>query len=277
MDGMDFASSRPPINQVDIIFRYLGDSSATLTPLEVAQIHGLGKAIAPTFEQGAAQAENGYNQGVADAQYAGTHANALGVPLDVWIWYAVDTGATEAMVRAYFQGIKAAGGRPAAMYGPMGTGLQLMAEGLVNGVWVANAAAWSGYKSWSDMAAAARASAAHVLQHLDHPLLGVDPLGYDFDEILKPFPAWGPNGTTNGQPQRKGQKPTMLIQFTDAPTPAEKAAVWSTDLVQRSWASSPEAVKAAQFALGAQGLATNVSQVTLADFGWIPIVGPQPV
>lgn len=214
--AMDYSSARPPVDQVDVVFRYLYDGPKGLGPDEAKTIHDAGKAIAPNFEQNVDNALRGPTQAAHDGAYANTHALSLGIPDSVWLWYSCDTAATYDQVAPYYEALNHPGWLPPAFYGPMQVGLKLMSAGLVKGVWVANAASWSGFSSWNGLATAVHASGAHVLQHLDHPLVGVDPAAYDYDEILRPFPVWGPaifpevSMTTSFIPRR--QKSTVTNQ-----------------------------------------------------------------
>lgn len=69
--------------------------------------HAQGKPTCVVFEQGASQAEDGFDQGVRDAHAALGEANELGIPSYVPIHFAVDTDASGAAVKDYFLGTKA--------------------------------------------------------------------------------------------------------------------------------------------------------------------------
>jgi hypothetical protein len=81
-----------------------------------AWIHA-GKQAGLVFEASAAQAENGYSQGVADARYSLSYANALGFPSYTVIYLAVDTETSAASVARYFQGAHAVLGSRTGVYG----------------------------------------------------------------------------------------------------------------------------------------------------------------
>jgi hypothetical protein len=204
---MDYSGARPPFDQVDVVFRYIGDSDACISADEARRILAAGKGIAPNFEQAKDQPLRGAAQGTKDAAYANDHLDALGCPTHVWVWYSCDTAATFDQVAPYYRAVAAAGRRPVAFYGGLQTGLALVNAGIVKGVWCANAASWSGFHSWEAMVADAQAN-AHVLQFLSHPLVGVEPKAYDYDEIYKPFPTWG--GTT-GTAEPAKEKDDMKI------------------------------------------------------------------
>ena len=176
--------------------RYLSHdtSGKTLTRAEADSYHAAGIAVGLNFEDGTSNALGGAVQGMADAKFANQLADSLGAPADVEIWYSCDTNATFAQAAPYYRGAKSVGGRPVSFYGSLHIGLVLKAEGTVLNVWAANAASWSGYGSWDQLAVGARASSAAMLQHLDHPFAAIPAGDYDFDEILHPFSTWG--GTT---------------------------------------------------------------------------------
>jgi len=178
---------------VTTVFRYLGPSywPKALTAAEAQTYLAGGVKIALNYEAAANGALQGATQGHADAVAANGFADAVTAPRNVPIFYSVDTAASYSEVFPYFQAAHAVGVRAVGFYGGLQVGLQLKAAGLVSYVWVANAASWSGYGNWTAMQTAAVAQGAHVLQHLDHPLVGLDPLAYDYDEILRPFPRWG--------------------------------------------------------------------------------------
>jgi hypothetical protein len=205
---MDYSGARPPVDQVDVVFRYIGDSGACISADEAQRILAAGKGIAPNFEQANDQPLRGAAQGTRDAAYANDHLDLLGCPDDVWVWYSCDTAATFDQVAPYYRALAAAGRRPVAFYGGLQTGLALVNAGIVEGVWCANAANWSGYHTWEAMVADAQAH-AHALQFLSHPLSGVEPKDYDYDEIYKAFPTWG--GTTETAPSKEKECEMKLI------------------------------------------------------------------
>lgn len=183
------------------VFRYLANPSwpKALSRPEALGFISAGVSVAPNFETYSSRPTEGTQAGVADAQSANGYADVIGVPVDVPIFYSVDEFATLQQVAPYFLGVKSQQRRPVGIYGPLGVGMDLMHSGALAYVWVTNAASWSGFSSWQALADAARTSGAHVLQHLDHPLNL--PGGYDFNEILKPFPRWGPVSTAPTPPK----------------------------------------------------------------------------
>jgi hypothetical protein len=176
------------------VMRYLSHSPAkNLSVGEAGALKSAGLWIGLNWESTATRVNTaGAGGGQTDARIANAMADQLGVPAAAAIFYSCDTAPNVAAARAYFLGVRSAGGRPVGWYGGALTGRILRSEGLVSYVWVANAASWSGFRHWDDMANAARTwSDVHMLQHVDRPLPGLDPGAYDLNEVLRPFPAWG--------------------------------------------------------------------------------------
>jgi hypothetical protein len=235
---MDFSGARPPVDQVDYIFRYLSRSGGPKV-LTADEAHGYiakGKAVVLNFEDAADNALRGAAQGASDAVFANDLADKLGAPSDAWIFYSCDTAATTQQVQPYYQAAHNVGRRPVAYYGGLGVGMDLKRAGIVAGVWCANAASWSGFRTWEAMAAVARTQ-AHVLQHVDHPLQGIPPSAYDYNEVLIPFPCWGRSvapgpgpGPTQGEdemaivPRRVASSVQGRVAFIDF-RPAQAALV----------------------------------------------------
>ena len=116
---------------------YPGDGIKQLRADEVAALHAQGLAVGVVWETTANRAGQGYAAGQADAAEANRQADALGFPADRPIYYAVDFDTSADVVRPYFEGAKAAGGRPVGVYGS-----QRVVDGLDLG-WVWQCAAWS--------------------------------------------------------------------------------------------------------------------------------------
>lgn len=120
--------------------RYLcfpGDGIKQLRADEVAALHAQGLAVGVVWETTADRAAQGYQAGLSDAQEANRQADALGFPADRPIYYAVDFDTSADVVRPYFDGARAAGGRPVGVYGS-----HRVVEGL-DLDWVWQCAAWS--------------------------------------------------------------------------------------------------------------------------------------
>lgn len=188
----DYSFSRPDPHALKAagyggVMRYLApDNPSThgklIFPAEYQALLAAGLTVTLNFEWTTTRATQGHDAGYSDAQVAGQQADALGYPAGSAIYYSVDESATVDAVRPYFQGIHDAGGRPAGFYGGQPIGLELMREGLVSHLWVANAASWSGFPSWDSLRANV-APEAHLIQHLDHPL-GFDGQ-VDHNEVLR--------------------------------------------------------------------------------------------
>lgn len=80
-----------------------GVSGKDWTAGGLAYWHQQGKPTGLVWEQGASQAENGCGQGTSDAYKALAEANALGAPSYSVIHAAVDTDASGASVKSYFE------------------------------------------------------------------------------------------------------------------------------------------------------------------------------
>lgn len=187
---------------VKLVIRYTTGTKA-LSAAEATALRAHDIAIALVFETSIQRANTGgVAGGTEDAAQARDFGASRGYPSDGVIFFACDTGPILDRCRKYFQGVRGVlRHRSVGWYGGMGVGLQLQAEGLVDVVWVANAASWSGYRHWTEMAVAARANPrVSVLQSLDHPLPGLTPGAYDYDELLRPFPAWGMSVTPDPVP-----------------------------------------------------------------------------
>lgn len=79
--------------------------------------HAAGKPTCAVFEQGAAQAEDGFGQGQADAHYSLDWANSVGMPSYAPIFFAVDTDAAASSVSSYFAGVHSVLGSRTGAYG----------------------------------------------------------------------------------------------------------------------------------------------------------------
>ena len=116
---------------------YPGAGIKQLRADEVAALHANGLAVGVVWETTASRAGDGFAAGQADAQEANRQADAIGFPADRPIYYAVDFDTSADVVRPYFDGARAAGGRPVGVYGSF-----RVVEGL-DLDWVWQCAAWS--------------------------------------------------------------------------------------------------------------------------------------
>lgn len=189
----DYSFARPDPNALKAagyegVMRYLcPDLPAThgklILPPEYDALLAAGLTVTCNFEWFQTRPTQGHDAGYSDAQIANQQAVALGYPAGRVIYYSVDTGTTVDAVRPYFQGIHdAAGPYLVGFYGGQPIGLELMREGLVSHLWIANAASWSGFPDWQSLRAGV-APEAHLIQHLDHPL-GFDG-EIDHNEVLR--------------------------------------------------------------------------------------------
>lgn len=195
-NAIDYSFARPApaaikASGAEGVIRYVSKGAKGLTAAEARGLLAVGLWIGLVYEGAAGDAKLGTARGAADARFANDDLDGLGCPSSAAVFYACDTHATIEEVRPYFQGVKSVGRRRRGWYGGLFVGLQLQAEGLIDYVWAANATSWSGFANFGDLQNAARAHHVAMLQHLDHPLPGIPPAAYDFDEVITRFPAWG--------------------------------------------------------------------------------------
>lgn len=126
--------------------RYLGSSSRDLSAAELRRLHDAGLAVGLIWETVARRPLDGYDAGRSDARRANEHADSLGAPGWLPIFYAVDFGATALQIAGpvadYFDGVRSVPGRPVGCYGSYPTVEHLMGEGLAVCAW--QCAGWSG-------------------------------------------------------------------------------------------------------------------------------------
>lgn len=168
------------------VARYLTHlpSGKALSSVEAKALHDAGLAITLVWETTAGRAGAGSAAGAADARDANKLADALGVPKDVVIFYAVDFDADPSDVAPYFHGAKTAGGRPVGVYGSFRV-VKATLAGLADYGW--QTLAWSGGKLLAS---------AHLYQRghatVAHPVSGTDE-----NVVLHTFPTWNPNQENN--------------------------------------------------------------------------------
>jgi hypothetical protein len=193
--AIDYSFARPTPAAIKAagvsgVMRYLGGSrNKDLTAGRPRTCWPRGLWIGLNWESSAQRVNvGGMAGGLDDAHSANAQADQIGAPHDAVIFYSCDTNPNLGAARQYFQGVKSAGGRRIGWYGGMQVGLQLVRDGLVQYVWVANAASWSGFSHWNDMAPVVRSTpGVHLLQTLEHLNLPA----HDVNEVLGDFPAWG--------------------------------------------------------------------------------------
>lgn len=158
------------------MLRYLSHQAGKcVTAGEVAAYRSAGLLVGLVFEDGAAAAARGHDQGVADGQFAAATARQVGYPAGAVIFAAVDFEATDmAPIIDYFRGFAA--GATGYQTGPYGSAA------------VVDAVAGAGVARWAWQTAAW--SAGRVSAHADlyqHAFGAV----FDSNELLRPVPLWG--------------------------------------------------------------------------------------
>ena len=160
------------------VMRYLStDPTKNLTGVEAAGLIGAGLSIGLVWETSAQRAGAGSAAGQLDAAAANAQATALHYPAGCPIFFAVDYDADPAAVAGYFFGIKAAGGRPAGVYGSLRICTAMRAAG-VPYTW--QTAAWSAGAVLKDANLYQRASPT-----VSHPIPATDE-----NVQIVPFPMW---------------------------------------------------------------------------------------
>ncbi len=155
---LDYSFARP--NPSDIVaagykgvLRYLSPNAGkNLTTDERDALRAEGLAIGLVWEWYAQRALEGHDSGVQDAQTALTQANALGVPAEVPIFFAVDWDATEAQqvnIDDYLNGAKTILGDRVGIYGGYYPVKRALDNGIVKMAW--QTYAWSG-DQWDERA-----------------------------------------------------------------------------------------------------------------------------
>lgn len=131
-----------------------------------------GLSVSLVYEWYVGRPIEGASAGTADVKTAEDQADSINAPLEIPIFYAVDTDTTIDKVRAYFRAINETNKRPVGVYGSYQIVHGLMKEGLVTYGW--QTAAWSNGKVCSH---------AHLIQNVFKDQ-------YDVNDVLKPFPTW---------------------------------------------------------------------------------------
>ena len=157
MNGIDYSFARPGGSAIKaagygFACRYLSSSTGkALTASELADLHNNGLTVVVVFEDTANQSLNGHAQGIADAQEALNQANALGIPNDRPIYFAVDfdaTAAQQAAIDAYLQGAATIiGANRVGVYGGFNVVSRCAANGTAKWFW--QTLAWSGGQQFS--------------------------------------------------------------------------------------------------------------------------------
>lgn len=151
---------------------------------EAAALHAAGLSIGLVWEWYTSRAGEGHGAGAQDAQWANDQADALGVPSDRPIYYAVDYDASPDAVRPYFEGAQSIGRRPVGVYG----GINVTENVDVPYRWQTEA--------WSHGAVGGR---SNLFQRVGHT---VPDVGGSYDEnvvLSSDFGQWG-GGTVTPSP-----------------------------------------------------------------------------
>lgn len=157
MRGIDYSGGRPGgaaivADGYQFVMRYLWhETPKGVDELELEDLRAHNLAVGFVFESSEDRAiTGGFGGGVSDATYARNRAEHLGIPDDVVIHFAVDTGTTEddwPAIAAYFAGV----------FGVMGPGRvgayagkqvsdYLRERGLITHTWQPAAMSWSNYE-----------------------------------------------------------------------------------------------------------------------------------
>ena len=116
------------------------DASKDCTPLDVEFVRKAGLDLMLNWESTTGRPKQGAAAGRTDRDRANQLADSLGYPKDCAIYYSCDTNATPGEVQAYYQAC--AGLRPVGAYGGADVVAHLLAAGITQYAWVANAGLW---------------------------------------------------------------------------------------------------------------------------------------
>lgn len=148
LEGVDFSGARPGGAALaaagkHFVLRYLWDQAGGgLTNAEIAdyQAHGLGIGVG--YESGRGDATKGYAMGVAHATLAQSRLEALNLPHDLPLWFAVDQNVPWGAVVDYFHGTQSIVGTARNwVYGGKDVIEGAMQSGVCGGYW--QTYAWS--------------------------------------------------------------------------------------------------------------------------------------
>ena len=208
--GVDYSFTHPNPAAIkgagyDFVVRYLWpDPGKGLTAAERDALWAAGLGIRLVYEAGAQDALGGAPQGAADGHAANQLADALGVPGNFPIFYAVDFNEPSSdfpTTAAYLQAA-ALGGRPAGIYGSDAVVDAMVGGGIVAYGWQTEA--------WSGTTVSAH---ANLYQRVGVTRPAIPGGGYDENVEIIPMPLWTPGSVT---PPTPTPKPTP----TPAPPPA---------------------------------------------------------
>lgn len=201
IEGVDYSWGRPggtalAANGKAFAMRYVaypGEGGKAIDATELRDLHGHGIAVAFVFESTSNRAAAGRPAGVTDAGYAKTALNALGVPSDRPVYFAVDWGANasqQPFIDAYLGGAASVlGVARVGVYGSYDVVTRCHGSGSARWFW--QTLAWSYGKF---------ASFAHLYQYQNGATL--NGASVDLDRAYQPdFGGWlpaPPDSSTGG-------------------------------------------------------------------------------
>jgi len=180
------------------VVRYVGDWNANgkyVSPGEYQALKAAGLEIALVWETSAGRTLDGFGAGQQDAASANDWANRLGFPAGRPLYFAVDTDVWGwGAVAPYFDGVRAASGRPVGVYGEFDV-VEGAADAGIPYRWAT--AAWS----------RGRQSGRAQLYQYARP---AQVAGCDDNEVLSPD--WGQDvGAAPPPPQRREFEDSLLL------------------------------------------------------------------
>jgi hypothetical protein len=179
--AIDYAWTHPDPNNIPGyigVLRYLSsDASKSISADEAAALGRAGKLLGLVWENGAQDALGGAAAGARDGQTANQHADAVGFPRSLPLYYAADFDVQPNQMQTCVEYVQAAGqqGRAARGYGSIAFIEGLALAGISPG-WQAEA--------WSGTAVSPHACLYQRVQHTIPTLPGVDPGAYDENVII---------------------------------------------------------------------------------------------
>lgn len=190
-----------------------------MTRVEVDNLHAQGIAVLGVVEQEADEAEKGFARGVQLATVGNDEADAIGYPADVPLLYADDNNDPDpAQEVDTMSGVKSVGRRESDMYSGGNVLVALQHGGLSPlGGWMV--------ETWfpHDGADPCMVQLANTRDPIH--IAGVPDEQFDTDLLLKPIPAWGPNGVVmlgGPIPQPSEEDESMYFMLN----PHAPAEVW---------------------------------------------------
>lgn len=229
--GIDYAWSKPSVKAmtdagVKFIARYLSnDSSKDLSRSEATAANNAGIWCVVVWETTADRALSGDAGGETDARKARDKADALGMPDDRPIYFAVDWDASEgqqATINAYFDGAASVLGRDrVGMYGGYWPIKRAFDAGKITWGW--QTYAWSGGK-WD--------TRAHIQQYKNGVNLGGADVDYDramYDDYGQWMIGESPMAISDADAKKIAQYVAKTDNLYPAPDDSESNPFWKLD------------------------------------------------